>query len=74
MRFFIIRVTFAPPTNNNKMNLDQNLAAHFGVSISAIVIKNEDFGISSLTACVNGVLFDVFFNSKAEITFSCPVH
>jgi hypothetical protein len=56
------------------MNLDQNLAAHFGVSISAIVIKGEDFGISSLTACVNGVLFDVFFNSKAEITFSCPVY
>jgi Zn-dependent peptidase ImmA (M78 family) len=54
------------------MNLDQNLAAHFGVPISFIAIKAEDLGISSLTARVNGVLFDVFFNSKAEITFSCP--
>lgn len=55
------------------MNLDQNLAAHFGVDISAITIKPEDLGVSSLTASVNGVLFDVFFNANAEITFSCPV-
>lgn len=54
-------------------NFESNLAKHFGVSISAIVVKAEDFGISSLTARVNGVLFDVFFDHSGEIKFSCPL-
>jgi hypothetical protein len=58
----------------NEMNFESNLANHFGVSISFITVDFYDTGLSSLTALVNGVPFDVFFNARGEITSSCPVY
>ena len=55
------------------MNLEKSLANHFGVSIEEIIIDSGDFGINSLTAKVNGILFDVLFNSQGDVTFSCLV-
>jgi hypothetical protein len=57
----------------NEMTFESNLANHFGVSTSSITVDFYDIGVSSLTALVNGQAFDVFFNTKGEITSSCPV-
>ena len=54
------------------MEIKQNLAAHFGVPISDIIVNPEDLGFRSLTACVKGAFFDVFFDQDSEIYLSLP--
>ena len=50
----------------------QILAAHFGVPISDIIVNPEDMGFRSLTACVDGKFFNVFFDQDSEIYLSLP--
>ena len=54
------------------MEIKQNLAAHFGVPISDIIVNPEDMGFRSLTACVEGKFFTVFFDQDSEIYLSLP--
>ena len=54
------------------MEIKQNLADHFGVPISEIISNPEDLGFRSLTACVEGKFFDVFFDENNEIYLSLP--
>lgn len=55
------------------MGIKQNLADHFGVHVSDIIVNPEDLGFRSLTACVKGAFFDVFFDQDSEIYLSLPV-
>ena len=54
------------------MTLDENLADHFGVHVSDIIVNPEDLGFRSLTACVKGAFFNVFFDQDSEIYLSLP--
>lgn len=54
------------------MNLMYKLCQHFNVSPSAIVIKEDDYGVDSLTATVQGVPFDVWFTPHGDIVKSLP--
>ena len=55
------------------MEIKKNLATHFGVPISDIILNPEDLGFRSLKACVNGTFFTVFFDQDSEIYLSLPV-
>jgi len=57
----------------NTSNLENNICNHFNAAPFEVVIKSEDVGINSLTACVNGEYFDVYFTSDATVTKSLPV-
>ena len=61
-----------PANNLSMMEIKQNLADHFGVPISEIISNPEDLGFRSLTACVEGKFFDVFFDENNEIYLSLP--
>ena len=58
------------------MDLETSIANHFAAKLRtpiSLVFREEDFGFdNSLTVRVNGVPYDVFYNTSNEITLSCP--
>lgn len=50
--------------------IDNQIAAYFGVSVFSLHF--EDIGADSLTVCVNGTPFDVFFDGNNDITHTAP--